>query len=370
MGKRELVLIVAFVALGAVAYELSAPAKTSTSRGFSLSRLFSSARNGLRANMSSASTTLTGTFPVSAALEELSVSNVTRGVRVTGEERADVSYELTVESTGPDEATAMGYAKRVELKSDDLGQSLSLRAEYPPEATQQAALVLHVPSRLAVRVDGGSRADVAGVRAVELQNVSGPARLEHIAGDVTGTQSGGDVQVMDAGTVRLTLINSRAEFTGVKAGLTIDARNGSCTVTGCKGPLECEETNVDVEVHDHDGMIHVSGTRGGVTIEHPQQSVKVDVLRAEVVVTTKAAVPMALITSQEALKLVLDGPPGVSIDAVTNSGGAIRADDFKLTADKSSSSDEMHLAHAFGSGAAPRISLRNSRGDIVIAASK
>jgi hypothetical protein len=369
MGKRELVLIVAFVALGTVVYELSAPAKT-TSRGFSLSRLFNSARDGLRANMSSASTTMTGTLTVSAALEELSVSSVTRGVRITGEERNDISYELTVESTGPDEATALSYAKHVALKSDDLGQSLSLRAEYPTEATQQAALVLHVPSRLAIRIDGGGRADIAGVRAVELQGVSGPARLEHIAGDVTGTQSGGDVQVMDAGSVRLTLLNSRAEFTDVKSGLTIDARSGACTVTGCKGPLECEETNVDVEVHDHDGTIHISGNRGGVTIEHPRQSVKVDVLRAEVMVTAQAAVPMALITSQETLKLVLDGSPAVAIDAVATSGGAIHADDFGLTPDKGAASDEVHLAHAFGSGTLPRISLRNTRGDIVIAQRK
>jgi hypothetical protein len=98
--------------------------------------------------------------------------------------------------------------------------------------------------------------------------------------------------------------------------------------------------------------------------------VKIDVLRAEVMVTAQAAVPMALITSQEALKLVLDGAPAVAIDAITTAGGAIHADDFGLTPEKSASSDEVHLAHAFGSGALPRISLRNTRGDIVIAARK
>jgi hypothetical protein len=366
MGKRELVLIVAFIALGVVAYEVSAPAKTG-SRGFSLSSLFKSARANI--NMASASTTMTGTFTVGAGLEELSVNDVTRGVRITGEDRKDISYELTIESTGPDDATALAYAKRVTLKSDDLGQSLSLTATYPSEATQQAALVLHIPARLAVRIEGGSRADVAGVRAVELQGVNGPVRLEHITGDVSGTQSGGDLQVTDAGSVRLTLINSRTEFTNVQGGLTIDARNGACTITGCKGPVECEETNVDVEVRDHDGAIHIGGTRGGVTIDHPKGTVKVDVLRAEVLVTTGVAAPMVLVTSQEALKLVLDGEPAVAIDAVT-SGGEIRAEDFGLIADKGASADERHLAHTFGSGATPRISLRNAKGDIVIAKRK
>ena len=40
MGKRELLIIVAFVALGAVAYELTRRRRKTASRGFSLSRLF------------------------------------------------------------------------------------------------------------------------------------------------------------------------------------------------------------------------------------------------------------------------------------------------------------------------------------------
>ncbi len=166
MGKRELLIIVAFVAIGVVAFELSAP-PAPESRGFSFARFFQNARRNMRGNSAVASTTLTGDIPLAATVTEVRISGANRGVHVVGESRTTIAYELHIESDGPDDATALDAAKRATLKQDDLGSSLALTVTYPKEGTQWGALILHVPARLAVRVSGNGGADVSGVTSVE-----------------------------------------------------------------------------------------------------------------------------------------------------------------------------------------------------------
>ena len=52
--------------------------------------------------------------------------------------------------------------------------------------------------------------------------------------------------------------------------------------------------------------------------------------RAEVEVSLDEPVPLTLLTSDETLRLMLDGPPAISLDAVATEGGSIRAEDFDL----------------------------------------
>src|SRR5262245_25313451 len=104
MGKRELLIAVAFVLVGIVAYQLSAPPPKDGERGFSLSRIFSNMRREIRGNPSRASVKTTATLPVGAAVTEV---RLTPGrsftIAVTGEPREDIGYELQVNSNGPDE---------------------------------------------------------------------------------------------------------------------------------------------------------------------------------------------------------------------------------------------------------------------------
>jgi hypothetical protein len=76
-----------------------------------------------------------------------------------------------------------------------------------------------------------------------------------------------------------------------------------------------------------------------------------------------AAVPLTLLTTNDTLRLVLSGPPNVTLDALTNQA-RIDASDFGLQAE--TSDQDARLTHTFGARGAPRVSLRNSRGDILI----
>ena len=149
MGKRELLIIVIFAAVIAVAYQLTAP-PSKEGQGFSFSKLLRNAKREMQGNQPIASHTTTGSIPLPSSVTELRVASVPRGVQIVGDSRTDISYELRIESSGPDQPTALEYAKKTQIKTDALGSALALSVAYPQEATQGSGLTLHVPSRLVV----------------------------------------------------------------------------------------------------------------------------------------------------------------------------------------------------------------------------
>lgn len=368
MGKRELLIVIAFVAMGVVAYEVAAPPNPQGS-GFSFSRFWQNARRRLRGNRALQQSVQKGVLTLPPAATELRVHGLARGVEVIGENRRDIAYELTVESNGPDEATALAYARQTTISHDDLGTALAIDISAPREGTQWAHLVLHVPARLAVRVDGGSSADVSRVASVRLESVLGTTTVSHVAGRVTGTHRSGTLTVSDSGSVDLSLVASRAEFSGISGSLTLTLRSGTCAVREVGGPIEIDETTAEVTITDPSRPVRVGGMAGRVTIDRPRDQARVDLRRAEIDVTLDAAAPLTLLATDDTLRLRLVGPPPVAIDAVASGGGHIRAD--LAGASVETVRDEQRLALTFGGGtSAPRVVLRNLRGDIVISMRK
>jgi hypothetical protein len=367
MGKRELLIVIVFAAVGVLAYQLTAPAPKAGERGFSLTDLWTHVRREVRGNAATASFAHRGALPVPPELTQVRIVNA-HGVMVQGESRRDIAYELTVQSRAEDEALALDTAKRTALKHDDLGTAIELRVAFPPEGRQTGMLVLKVPARLSVRIESSgpaAGAEVTGVRSVHLAGISGGTTIANAPGGVSGGHQRGELTVSNVGTVNLTLTNSRARFTGVSNGLTLTVRNSSeCRITDSAGPVAVEATNAELTVTGHSGPIRVSGNGGRITLNRPSEEARVDTRNAEVEVALASAVPLTLITTRETLRLLLDGPPAVTIDALTIDGGAIQAADFNLSPE--AGDREVRLLHHFGSGKAPRLSLRNRGADIVI----
>jgi hypothetical protein len=365
MGKRELLIIVGFVVIGTLAYQLTAPAATS-SEGFSLSKIWNELKREVHGNPSSATTTKTGTHDVGPALTEVRFSSVSR-LRVVGEDRNDLAYELKVESNGPDEKTALEYAKRVLLKTDDLGTTLTFRVEYPSEARQTSELTVKVPLRLAIRVQGGANLEASNLSSLRLEGVGSQVKIQSIAGAVTGTHRGGELEVNGASNVRLTLQGSHATFHDITDAIALDVRNAECELTGTKATIEIEQINSRVTIVAPASTVRVGGERGRITIEAPSAETSVDVRRAEIEVLVRKPVPLTLVTTDEELRLLLDGPPAIAVDAVAPDG-SISTPGLDLkpeTVDK-----DVRLAHVFGEAPKIRASLRNLRGEIVIRMAK
>jgi len=365
MGKRELVIIAAFVLIGVVAYQFTAPAPKDGEEAFSLRKLFSEFKRDVSANNATARVTKAGTIALRPDLKSLRISTE-RSVPVTiiGEPRTDIAYEMPVESTGPDEASARAYAEKSLLFEDDLGAVLGLTTKFPDEGTQTAKLTLHVPERLLVRVEGSSRVQVSKVAGVDLRNIAGETSVSDVQA-VTGTHRAGDLTVSDAATVDLTLVSSRAKIRAVTQSVQLNARNGECAISNSTGTIAVTAANVELAIDHHEkGAIRVTGELGRVTLSAPATAVSIDARRMLVDLKLEQTLPedITVITSEEPLRVTISGDAALVIDAVANDG-AVKVTDFDWTPSKNDRA--ARLTTTVGRGGA-RAVLRNTGGDIVI----
>ena len=374
MGKRELLIIVGFVVIGVVAYQLTAP-PAKEGEGFSISRIWRNTRRSVRGNAPIASHTATGTIAVGASVKQLRLMGLNRGIRITGERRADIAYELTVASSGPDEATALAWAKETRVVEDEVGEDLGLRVTYSDDGSQYGSIVLRVPARLAVRVDGsvGSApggtggAHVSGVAGIEL-DATGSVTIESISGAVAGSHTNGELTLAGAATVNLRLDGSRARFTKVAQSLTLTARQTRCEISDSTGSVDVSGNGVTTTIRQHAGPIRVAGSGGRVTIDGPGDETRIDVRRTEVQVTLRTPATMTILTSDQPMRLLLAGPPAITIDAVATDAGTITATEFGLSPE--TRSGESRLEHTFAGASPRRVTIRNQRGNIVIGQAK
>jgi hypothetical protein len=370
MGKRELLIIVAFVVVGAVAYQITAP-PAKDGEGFSFSRLWRETRRNMRGNAPIATHNSSGTFELDAAVRQLRVSGFNRGVRIIGERRDDIGYELSVGSSGPDEATALALARDTHILQDAVNESLGLYVKAPGEGSQYSSVLLRVPQRLAVRVDGpvgSASGGTAGARietvaALELE-ATGSVTVDGVAGAITGSHGSGELHVSNAGSVDLRLDGSRARFAQVAEGLTITGRQARCEIASSGGAIDVSGNGVTSTIRDPSGPVRVSGSSGRVTIDGPRAETRIDVRRTEVQVTLHAPAPITILTTDSPARLLLAGNVPIAIDAVTTGSGRITATEFGLSPE--TTNGEQRLTHTIGSASSARVTIRNQRGHIVI----
>jgi len=326
--------------------------------------MFRGIKNEMRANASSATITKNGTFAVSTSVTQLQVYTP-RSVPLTivGGARNDVAWEMPVQSTGPDEATARAWAAKSDVNADERGSTLALNLVFPDEGTQSGSLTLKVPARIGVRVENAGHIQVSHVAAVELRNPSGETVLSDVT-SVTGGHRSGDLTVTGADTVEVTVTSSRSKFRAIKKTLSINGRNGECTILESPAEIEATLQNVELVVNALSGLVKINGDGGQAKVLEAHK-LAIDVRRMGIDVEAAPApdADLTIITTDEPLRLTLGPDPSVTLDAVISGGGALRAGDFNLQPTKQDR--ESRLKATLGKGSA-RIVLRNARGDIVI----
>jgi hypothetical protein len=362
MGKRELLIIAGFVVVGVIVFQFTAAPATGTS-SFSFSNIFNEARREMRGNPGRATVTHSATIQVDEAMRELRILRVGRDVLVVGEARKDIEYTLTVSSNGPDDATAKSYVDRTTFERDDVADSLVLRVNYPSEATQETSLVIKVPARLAVRVENSNGVTMNGVAAAHIEAARGAVALTDIAGPVTGMHQDGNVTITGAASVKMRLTRLRSRLEGVSGDQVLDVRDGECSVIEPAGAVEIDSQRAEVTLARPKGTVIVRGSDGRVTIDSPAGDTRVDMRRAEVEVTLAGRAPVTILTSDQTARLIIRDSAAFNLDAVAT-GAKIQATDLNLTPEISG--DDMKLTHTFGTGGSARVTVRNSRGDIVV----
>src|SRR5687768_17866711 len=104
MGKRELLLIAAFVLVGVVVYQATAPAADPSRRTWSIGGLIDNVRREIRGDQARAEARSTTTVPAADPVRELRLTIGSAELKVLGEERDYIAAELVVSSNAYDQA--------------------------------------------------------------------------------------------------------------------------------------------------------------------------------------------------------------------------------------------------------------------------
>jgi hypothetical protein len=367
MGKRELLLIVAFIIAGAAVYHVTAPAPAPGERSFSVGQLVDHLRRGVRGNRATAEATTTSHHPVATGVAELMVISRMGELTIVGENRTDIEAELRVRSNGFDDAEAQRLAGETRLQMDSSGIRLTAHVDYPQAGTQRSLrLTLKVPVRLKVALEAsGGPITVTGVSAVELSSTRGEARIRKIGGRVTGTHHGGELLVSDSGAVKLTTMGTDLVLERIAGETTLNVRSGDVRVSEPGGPTEIESQGADItfeKLQQATGLLRITAVSGSVDLKGLQSEARIDARNADVEVVFERPAPLAIYSEGGGSIEITPAAGGYQLDAVATAG------DISLpegTLEPTSNGGE-HQATGAVQGGGPTLTIRTTHADITV----
>jgi hypothetical protein len=372
MGKRELLLIVAFVIVGAVVYQATAPPPGPNERGFSFSKIFDHVKREMRGNRAKAEETRERTVELDPTTSEIRVTGLYTEVNITGENRPDVAVRFHVSSNGYDDAEAKSLVAQTQVLVDRAGPAIRLTSDYPRAGRQYGTLTLAVPKRLLIRLDQGSpRMTILNVGALEMPSSrGGETTIKHIPGSVNVTHRAGRLVIEDVGTLKLNARGGEVTVSNVKADTSLSIQSGELIASAMGGPIDVESQNASVKLRKLEetrGPLRVNASAGSVTLDGLSSETRIEGRNVELDITMAKAAPVAIYNEgDEPIELT---PPagGFTLDALVKGARLSLPDGFdphiKIVA---ADNDSEQRANGDVRGGGPTITLRANRGDVRI----
>jgi hypothetical protein len=360
MGKRELLLIVAFVFLGTILYHATAP-PSPDGRGFSLRGLIDNIRREVGPRHEYLADERKQAIVVPAGVLELRVAGAGE-LHIEGADRDDIAASLQVYSTGIDENEARQLGKKTSLQTSSSGDLVLLELDYPPEGRQRVNLTLTIPRRLRVRVARASRLEARGVAGFEFDNTRGTATLRAIDGSVRGTHTGGELIVEEARQVDLTVRRSELTLTRIGGTVRLDLTGGQLIARDISGDVEIDGNRVGIELERVSGTLRADLAQGSLEASALRKQARVDARGTELRFELEEPVAISAITTDETISVRLPEKGGFTLDATVESG-EIRLPEG---APAPSRSQDTSTARGDLRGGGPALALRTSHADIVV----
>ncbi len=383
MGKRELLLLLGFLAFGFVVYQATAPAPDPEKESFSLSKFMGQMKAELHGEQAESSLTRTLTAEPPSHDTRLVIPEYRGTINIIGEDRHDISAELQAVVYGLDEHQAEARAKTVALTLDRKNdEELWTKIELPAESRRRPRLemTIRVPDHLAVTLElRNGQSDVRRIASLHLGDARGKVTLSDI-GSVDGSMVNGNVEILRAKKVNLTLQHTTARFEEVEHELTLDAARSDMHIEKVDGPTKLKLEHLDCDLEALGGPGTFETDHVNLSVRKISAPVTIKGERTEVKATMETAVPVTIETTDDQIDLRTPAH-GVTIDARTKDGQIRVADAAREeepsdddSVEKSDTQIEKRETQGHGAqqiqlklhGGGPTITLRNTRGDIVI----
>ena len=366
MGKRELLLIFAFAAVGSVVYYATAPEAAPGQQGYSIAKIVDGLRREIRGNRSSAEITTTTTVPLRPGITEVRFETGNAPLTITGEDRADLLCELQAWSSGYDETEAKKYATETAIRTAEAGVSLVVGIKYPEPATQRATLIIRMPKSMAVRIQPSrGKLNIHDVASVELVEARGEAMIRGISGRVTATHRGGQLTIEAASELKLNTRGSTVVLKDIKGEAVMQVQAGELRGEWLAGPVEIESNGTRITLEDLTGTrrpIRVNASSGSVTMTGVRTDTRIDGRDTRIDVTIDQPAPVAIYNEAEEPMNVTLPAGGFQLDALATDG--------RLTVPEGlvdvKTAENEQRATAIVGGGGPTLTLRAKRGNITI----
>lgn len=366
MGKRELLLIAGFIAMGALVYSFTAPPAADSSSGFSVGRLLDSLRREIHGDRASVERTTTTLVPVAASIRELRFDAGRAILTVTGEDRTDVACELLIKSTGFDDAEARTGADKTALLTKEGGGSLNLSVYYPEEGQQRATITLKVPRRLQLRVQSRSTLAVRDVAQLDIVDGQGKVTVSGV-GRVFANHRGGAFTIERADEVKISSRGSDVRLTSIRGPVRATPTAGELRGSDLQGAIEIDANDAQVTLDDlsrSTGPIRINASSGRVIVKGLAAETRIEGRGARIEATIHSPAPIVISNDGDDEIDVTLPAGGAQLDAQAN-GGRLRLPPG-LPAVVAEDDAETFTGPIAGGG--PSIALRSSGGDIVVRA--
>jgi hypothetical protein len=373
MGKRELLLIVVFVAVGVIVYSFTAPPPGPNERSLSLSHFINEIRREVRGDPGKAEITTTTAYPLDTETTEIVVRDNFSQVQIVGEQRTDIEATVRVTSNGYDDEEAKRLAGETKLKTDRPGGAISFSPDAPERGVQRLYLTMKVPSRLHVRVETpSSRIGITNVPSLDITSGRTETTVKQVTGRANVVQRGGKLVIEDVEALKLNARGAETTLRNIRGDASITVISGDMRAEGLSGPIDLEVQNAEVRVDRPEkskGPLRVNAVGGQVTLNGLRSEARIDARNAEIAVVMGAPAPVVIYTTgDEAIDVTLP-TGGYVLDAVATEGRISEDVVRELGLAVTTGSDAAKEQRVSGSvkGGGPTITIRTTGGNIRLA---
>lgn len=356
-------LIAGFVAIGAIAYRLTAEPSPSGG-GFSIGAFLRHIVNEVRGERFEQRFALSRQEPLDSDVATLRIADLHGTLTIIGEDREDVSVDAKGSVFGVDDEAARAAARAVAMELQREGDALVLALTVPEgrERRPRLELAVRVPEHLALEVrSSGGEIEASGIAGISCAGLRGRALFSRIEGAVTGKFGPGSIEISEAEAVDLEVERTELRVIEIEGPVTLAATSGDLRIRRVTGPTKLTLERIEAELEELEGPLTVSGDRGRLRIRNTEGPIETDTSRMELFLAPGRVVPIDVTSEFETVELTLPSG-GLTLDVQASSA------DLRLPPEtlKAEVRGEDRVASGDLHGGGPLVRLRSTRGDIVI----
>ncbi len=328
MGKRELILVVAFLVLGGLVYQLTAPRGAEPTSG----RSWADALRSLRGEVFGSRARLTVERNIRASVDTgvttLDLGELSGQIAVVGEDRDDIEATVRVSLLGENEAEISTAAARLVVTSQVTGDTLRLALSHPDawrlgRGRISGEVTMRAPARLRVKLAGRGTVNVTRMAGAAIELTRGSATLTTLSGPVSGELRDASLDVNGAAGVDVETRRVSVRLSDVAGPVTIEAVDGGVRAAHLPGPVTLDVRRVMVDLDGIIGPVKITAVDGQTELRGLSGPLTVDAERMSLLAAMAGAAEVTAEVSEAPFEFTLP-PAGVALD-VEAIDGAIDA---------------------------------------------